>query len=134
MITNHELDMIADEHCITVMNVSCPASGSISIMSDNGSCYIAIDNNTTSNEQLVRKAHELGHCITGSFYNRYSRLDIISRHEYRADRWAIKKLVPEDELEQCFKQGITEIWELAEYFGIPEEFMIKACKLYGFLS
>ena len=39
-------------------------------------------------------AHELGHCETGSFYNRYAKLDVRQQHENRADKWAIRRLVP----------------------------------------
>lgn len=73
----------------------------------------------------------MGHCETGAFYNEHS-LELRSRMEYRADKWAIKKLVPENELIEAFEEGILEIWELAEHFGVTEEFMIKACEFYGY--
>ena len=75
-------------------------------------------------------AHELGHCVTGSFYNRYSEFDVIAKHERRADKWAIKKLIPEDELNDAFEHGIVEPWDLAEYFNVTEDFIIKAVEFY----
>lgn len=134
MNNNSELDRIAHEQEIEVLYLPCERCGSISIMTDDGTCYIGIDNSREMTEQelIVHKAHELGHCVTGSFYNRYSKFDIISKHEYRADKWAIKKLVPKDELVSVMKKGTQEIWLLAEKFNVTESFMIKACEMYGF--
>ena len=128
-----ELDHIAEDEDITVLNTNCPECGSISLMTSEGNCYIGIDNKEmTKAEELVHMAHELGHCVTGSFYNRYSKFDIISKHEYCANKWAIKKLIPKDELISAFESGIMEIWELAEHFGVTEEFMIQTCEFYGY--
>lgn len=81
-------------------------------------------------EETVILAHELGHCDTGSFYNKYSDFDIRAKHEYRADKWAIKKLVPKDELNEAFEHGIVEPWDLAEYFNVTEDFIKKAVAFY----
>lgn len=45
-----------------------------------------------------------------------------------------KKLVTEDELIEAFENGILEIWELAEFFGVTEDFMVKICELYGYYN
>ncbi len=128
-----ELGRIANKEDITVMTTNCPECGSMSHMTLDGNCYIGIDRRKmTEAEKTVYMAHEMGHCMTGSFYNRYSRFDVISRHEYRANKWAIKKLVPEDELIEAFENGIIEIWELAERFDVTEDFMKKACEFYGY--
>ena len=70
--------------------------------------------------------------MTGSFYNVYSPCDSRQRHENRADRWAIKKLITEDELERAVKKGYTELWELAEFFNVTEDLMRKAVSLYKY--
>lgn len=85
-------------------------------------------------DERVKLGHELGHCATGSFYNRYAALDLRRRHELHADRWAIAHLVPRSELESAFAQGITEIWELAERFDVTEDFMRKALTHYHLLN
>ncbi len=51
-------------------------------------------------------------------------------HERRADKQAIKMLVPRDELEDAVQCGYTELWELAEYFDVTEELMHKAVCWY----
>ena len=81
-------------------------------------------------EQRQTLAHELGHCVTCSFYNRYAKLDLRQKHENRADKWAIEQLVPADALAQAVASGHTELWDLAEYFGVTEAFMKKALCWY----
>lgn len=101
-------------------------------MAPSGSCYIGMDpfRIESETEERVHLAHELGHCMTGSFYNVYSRLDIRERHEVRADRKAAAWLVPLDELKAAFDCGITEIWNLAEHFCVTEDFMQKTIDGY----
>lgn len=127
-----ELYQLADAEHIPVYSFDLPQTHSLSLMNNDGSCAVAIDPfglNSTKDEK-IRLAHELGHCVTGSFYNRYSDFDIKARSEYRADKWAIKKLIPKDELQAAFEQGYTEPWDLAEYFNVTEEFIIKAVNYY----
>ena len=99
-----------------------------------GSLCIAIDpwKMDTVAKETVALGHELGHCVTGSFYNRYSSMGIIKQHENRADKWAIKKLVPVDDLDEAVAEGHTEIWDLADYFGVTEDFMKKAVCWYTY--
>lgn len=127
-----ELYDFAEERDILIINDKLKKSPSMSI-SDEGFCSIIIDHNKIKSnaEENVIAAHEIGHCETGSFYNKYS-LELRSRMEYRANKWAIKKLVPEDELIEAFENGIIEIWELAERFDVTEDFMRKACEFYGY--
>lgn len=127
-----ELYQLADAEHIPVYSFDLPQTQSLSLMNNDGSCAVAIDPfglNSTKDEK-IRLAHELGHCVTGSFYNRYSDFDIKARSEYKADKWAIKKLIPKDELQAAFEQGYTEPWDLAEYFNVTEEFIIKAVNYY----
>lgn len=92
-----------------------------------GSCAIAINHELLDpGEDKTALFHELGHCETGSFYNQYTPHDVRQKHENRADKWAIKKLVPKDELEEAVSAGYTEVWELAELFDVTEDFMRKA--------
>lgn len=127
-----ELYQLADAEHIPVYSFDLPQTHSLSLMNNDGSCAVAIDpfGLNSTKEEKIRLAHELGHCVTGSFYNRYSDFDIKAKSEYRADKWAIKKLIPKDELQAAFEQGYTEPWDLAEYFNVTEEFIIKAVNYY----
>lgn len=95
--------------------------------------FVAIDTDklSDSREEKSILAHELGHIETGSFYNIYTPLDVLEKHEHRADKWAINKLIPKNELLNVLRCGFTELWELAEYFEVPCEFMKKATDYYS---
>lgn len=71
-------------------------------------------------------AHELGHCATGCTHKVSSPIDLVEKHEYKANRWAIERYIPFDELCSAIKYGYTERWQLAEYFDLPEAFIQKA--------
>ena len=124
-----DLKELADKDGIAVDYISCPECGSMSLLLD-GNCYIGIDKNVESDKELVCFAHELGHCETGAFYNRYSKFDVISKHEYKADKWAVQRLMPVEELLSAVEKGYTEAWELAEYFGVTEDFVRRAYEIY----
>lgn len=127
-----DLYVIAKQQNIEVIETSLPENGSLSLMDDSGNCYIGIDESVMDGAalELVHMGHELGHCLTGSFYNRYTRFDVRQRHENRADKWAIKQLIPVDDLDEAVAEGCTELWELAERFSVTEQFMKKAVCYY----
>lgn len=98
----------------------------VSVSFPEGWIAMDVDKVQDSLEEKAILAHELGHCQTGSFYNIFSGLDVRAKHENRTDKQAIKMLIPEDELEEAVCSGFTEVWELADYFNVPCEFMEKA--------
>lgn len=122
---------LAEQNNITVDCYDFDLQTSMSVSID-GDCFIGINPMmlNTDIEEKINLAHELGHCMTGSFYNRYSKLDIRTKHERRADKWAINKLVPKDELEKAVKSGRESRYELAEYFNVTEDFMQKVLDFY----
>lgn len=109
--------------------LSCCQSMSVQ---EDGKCFIGIDPYQlhSTPDEIVKLAHELGHCETLSFYNRWSPADDIGRHENRADRWAIQRLIPEEELDAAVESGLTEAWELAEHFQVTEPFLRRAVAYY----
>ena len=38
--------------------------------------------------------------------------------------------IPLEELRECLRHGIVEPWDLAEHFGVTEEFMRKSIGYY----
>ena len=122
---------LAEADSIKVDCFSLDNCQSISIQDSNGNCYIGIDpmKLESSKEEKVKLAHELGHCVTGAFYNRYSSCDIRGKHEQTANRWAVKKLVPKAELVRLLKKGFAR-WELAEHFEVTEDFINLAIRMY----
>lgn len=129
-----ELYRKAEQLNIPVYHLPLPQVGSVSTMDEAGNCAIGMDlpSRHSETEQRVHLAHELGHCATGSFYNRYSPADLRKIHENRADRWAVGLLIPEEALDQAVAEGCTEQWELAERFGVDLPFLQKALCLYTY--
>ena len=128
MDTNR-LYRIAEREGVTVDRFSLPQNTSVSVKNGNN-LYIGLDNEVSGAEEKVCLAHELGHCVTFSFYNIYSELDIREKHERRAQNWAIKKLIPKTSYKQALVSGYDNVYTLAEYFGVTPEFMIKAVEYY----
>lgn len=123
---------LANENGIDVYRLKLGAAESLSVVLEDGSCAIAMDpwRMPTSADEKVKLAHELGHCATGAFYNCYAARELRQKHEQRANRWAYKKLIPEDELAEALRKGYREPWELAEYFDVTEPFLREALEYY----
>ena len=97
-----------------------------------GKCYIAIDPSKSRSQAdgFCKLLHEIGHCDRGAFYNQYSPLDVRRKHENTADKQAIRLAISAQELDRAVAEGYDQIWSLAEYFGVTEEFMRKALCWY----
>ena len=132
---NNPLDLYryAEHRGIDVDWVPMEAASSLSLPLPDGSYAIAINpwKMETVAQETVSLAHELGHCKTGSFYNRWAALDGRQKHENRADKWAIQRLIPREELGQAMASGCREPWELAEAFGVTEGLIRKALCWYA---
>ena len=122
----------ARQQNIEVLPFSLPENGSMSIMMDNGNCVIGMDDSIRDGDaqERVHLGHEIGHCVTGSFYNRYAAMDLRQRHENRANKWAIQTLIPVEALDDAVAEGCHEIWELAERFSVTEDFIRKTLRYY----
>lgn len=121
----------AEQQNIAVLSLATRKVQCMSMIDEDGECGIGINPFMLESEadEKVKLAHELGHCETGAFYNKYSPFDIRSKHERTADKWAIKKLIPEDELKEACKY-CTNRWELSQHFEVTEDFMQKALDFY----
>lgn len=131
-MTLNSLYRIAEQHNIPVECFQMQQEAAISYMDENGNCYIGMDPMQLENtaDEKVKLAHDLGHCVTGSFYNRYSTLDLRGKHEYIANGWAYRKLLPFEKLQQALEDGILNSYELAEYFEVPQNFIEAAWEYY----
>ena len=123
---------LAEQENIPVLPLALPQTGSMSVMTEEGRCYVGIDPalRDGSVAERVHLSHELGHCITGSFYSKYTAVDCRQRHENRANKWAIQALIPVDDLDEAIARGCTEVWELAERFQVTEDFIRKTVCWY----
>mgnify|MGYP006973121726 CR=1 FL=1 len=74
--------------------------------------------------------HESGHYATGATHSISSPIDLVEKHEYSADKWAIQRAFSAEELDLAVAEGYTTLWDLADYFGVTEDFMRKAVCWY----
>jgi hypothetical protein len=123
---------LAKQQNIEVLSFPLPGNESMSVMLEDGRCFVGMDESVRDGgvQERVHLSHELGHCITGSFYNRYAAVDYRQRHENRADKWAIRHLIPVEDLDEAVADGCTDVWALADRFGVTEEFIKKAVCYY----
>ena len=123
---------LATQQNIEVLTFPMAQAGSMSVQTETGKCFVGMDRTVLDGgvAERVHLSHELGHCLTGSFYNIYAAVDNRRRHENRADKWAIGQLIPVEALDEAIAGGCTELWELAERFGVTEDFVRKAVCLY----
>lgn len=56
------------------------------------------------------------------------------RQENTARKWAYNKILPIENILFALQDGHTEIWDMAEYLEIDEEFLRGALKHYGLLD
>jgi hypothetical protein len=75
-------------------------------------------------------AHETGHCATGCTHKVSSSIDLVAKHEYKANQWAVKHFLPFGRLQEAMREGYTESWQLAEYFDVPETAIKWAIQYY----
>lgn len=123
---------LATQENIPVLSYPLPENGSMSLTTGEGQCFIGMDPDIKDGavQERVHLSHELGHCLTGSFYSIHTAIDCRQRHENRADKWSIQHLIPVDALDDAIAQGHTQLWELADYFGVTEALIKKAVCLY----
>lgn len=120
------------ESGINVMHFGLPNIKSVSVETD-GRYGIFINHNEIkdSDEEFIVATHEYGHCMTGSTHPLYSPFDVISRHEYKADRRSVLDFLSIDSIKEAIKYGCITPYEFSEYLDIPEQFVIKAFQHYN---
>ena len=70
--------------------------------------------------------HEQGHAATGALHKVCSPYETVERSEHRANRWCAEHYLTEEDFRKAFRGGCTQLWELAEYFDLPEPDIEKA--------
>lgn len=88
----------------------------------------------TAPEEKSALLHESGHYATGTTHEASSPFDLIEKHEYKADKWAVQRALSSDELDEAVVEGHIELWDLAEYFGVTEDLIRKAVCWYTYGS
>ena len=119
------------ENGIEIAHFGLPNIKSVSVEADNKyGIFINHEEIEDSDEEFIVATHEYGHCMTGSTHPPYSPLDIVSKHEYRADQKAVLDFLPIERIKMAIKDGCQMAYEFAEYLDVPEQFVIKAFRHY----
>ena len=130
-MTLEELYIQCDKKGIDVYYFPLKRSSVKGIALPDGTIALDRDKISSKTEEKEVIAHELAHIETESFYNVYSDCDIKSKQERKAETHAIRKLVPQNELEKAIKKGKTALWKLAEEFEVSCPLMKKAVEYYN---
>lgn len=75
-------------------------------------------------------SHEWAHIKTGSLYAINAPVLVKRIAEERARRAQIKKIIPFQDLKSALENGITQPYELAEYFSVSEKMVVDAFNYY----
>lgn len=96
-------------------------------------CYaVFLDFSKIHSTRLLRGVcyHELGHLATGALHKVDSPHELVERSEYRANRWNAEHFLTEAAFRDAFAQGCTELWQLADYFELPESDVQNALRYW----
>ena len=109
---NHQVDVIPYD--------GCPKPGAT--IRDAGFYAVFLDFTKIHSMRFLRGVcyHELGHIATGALHKVDSPYELAERSEHRAIRWAAETYLTEDAFREAYAAGCTELWQLEEYFDLPE--------------
>ena len=95
---------------------------------DRGQYAVFLDFSQIQSTRLLRGVccHELAHVATGALHKVSSPYELVERSEYRAARWVAENYLTAEMFQDAFAAGYTELWQLAEYFDLPEECITNA--------
>lgn len=110
--------------------LDCPLRANRCLALANGR-LVGVDTRRFDTQAELRTAliHEDGHFASGAFYTAYSPYQLKAQAEHRADKAAVLKYLPYEELAARLRAGDTPA-EAAEYFCVTEDFLRKACEMY----
>lgn len=113
-----------------IVVLDCPLRANRCLALANGR-MVGVDSRRFGTQAELRTAliHEDGHFASGAFYTAYSPYQLRAQAEHRADKAAVLKYLPYEELSARLRAGDT-LSEAAEYFCVTEDFLRKACELY----
>ncbi len=80
----------------------------------------------TTRELRGAAMHEDGHLQTGCLHKVDSPYQIVAQAEHRADAYSFQRFLTSNEISEAMRNGYTQIWQLAEYFDLPEKTIQKA--------
>lgn len=129
-MTLEDIYFECEQKGITVDYFKTDKAKAFSFPYENGIVVLDKSKIETTAEETVLLAHEEVHIDLGAFYLFTTPLTVKGKMEQKVKKHTIKKLIPLDELKEAVNNGITEPWELAEYFNVTNKFMVEAMEFY----
>ena len=122
-------DYCKANHVDVIPYTGCPQPGAT--VRDQGFYAVFLDFSKIHSTRLLRGVccHELGHIATGALHKVDSPYELVERSEYRAARWVTESYLTEEAFRDAFRAGYVELWQLSEYFDLPES-VIKDALTY----
>ena len=116
--THHQVDVIP------FMGIPQPGA----TVRDGSALAVFLDFSKIRSLKLLRGVcyHELGHVATGALHKVDSPFELVGRSEHRANRWSAEHFLTDEDFRAAFAAGYTELWQLADYFDLPESDIQKA--------
>lgn len=113
-------DYCKAHHVDVIPYDGCPQPGAT--IRFQGNYAIFLDFTKIRSTRLLRSVccHELGHAATGALHKVDSPYELVERNEYRARRWVTEHYLTEEDFRSAFQDGCRELWQLVEYFDLPE--------------
>lgn len=113
-------------HVPVIPYMGAPAPGTT--IHDRGKYAIFLDFSQIPTTRLLRSVccHEMSHIETGALHKAGSPYELVERSEYRANRHTAQTVLTVSAFREAFALGLTELWQLAEYFDLPEQDIEKA--------
>lgn len=98
-------------------------------------CRIAIRKDIeTSSRKMCILAEEIGHYMT-STGNILDQSDLNNaKQERRARVWAFNRVIPFERIIDAAAKGYTQVYEMAEYLDVDEEFLREGLAYHGILD
>jgi Zn-dependent peptidase ImmA (M78 family) len=120
-VTIKDIISILEEEGINLEWLNLKNFSGLYVRIDNQDIIIINDKLKTFKEIKAALIHELGHYFTGTVYFYNMDKYYIAKCEYKALKWESMFLMPKEEIKKAIKKGITEIWELSEYFDVSDD-------------
>lgn len=119
-------DYCRKHHVDVIPYTGCPQPGAT--VHDRGNYAIFLDFSQIPTTRMLRGVccHELSHVATGALHKAASPYELVERSEYRANRYTAQTYLTVSAFREAFAAGCRELWQLAEYFDLPEQDIEKA--------
>jgi len=107
-----------------------PAPGAT--LHDRGKYAIFLDFSQIPTTRVLRGVccHEMSHVATGALHKACSPYELVERSEYRANRHTAQTVLTVEAFREAFAAGYRELWQLSDYFELPQQDIEKALRYW----